>query len=44
MTDANGNGMIMPVTPYYGNGFGGGDGMFGGNSAWWVIILLILFG
>lgn len=39
MTDANGN-MVMPVAPFYGNG---GNDMFGGNGAWWIIILL-LFG
>lgn len=38
MTTEN-NGMYMPVAPAYG----GGDGMFGGNGAWWIIILL-LFG
>lgn len=40
MTD--GNNMIMPVAP---TGFGGGYGgdMFG-NSAWWIIILLIFGG
>ena len=39
MTTEN-NGMYMPVAPAYG---GGGDGMFGGNGAWWIIVLL-LFG
>ena len=38
MTD--GTNMYMPVAPA-GNGYG--DGMFGGNGAWWIIILL-LFG
>ena len=33
------NSMYMPVTPAYG-----GDGMFGGNSAWWIIILLLFGG
>lgn len=41
MYSENGNQMVMPVAPYYGNG--GGDGMFGANGAWWIIILL-LFG
>lgn len=41
MTSENGN-MIMPVGPYMGNGYGGD--MFGGNSAWWIIILLIFGG
>lgn len=40
MTSENGN-MYMPVAPAYGGM--GGDGMFGGNGAWWIIILL-LFG
>ena len=35
-----GTNMYMPVAPA-GNGYG--DGMFGGNGAWWIIILL-LFG
>lgn len=40
MTDANGN-MVMPVAPYGGgSGFGG----FGGDNAWWIIILLIFMG
>lgn len=34
----NGN-MYMPVAPAYG-----GNDMFGGNSAWWIIILLIFGG
>lgn len=34
------NGMVMPVAPYAG-GYGGD--LFGGNGAWWIIILL-LFG
>lgn len=37
----NGNQMVMPVAPYYG---GGNDGMFGGNGAWWIIILLAVLG
>lgn len=40
MTGEN-NGMYMPVAPAYG-GYGGD--MFGGNSAWWIIILLIFGG
>ena len=39
MTSEN-NGMYMPVAPAYG---GFGNDMFGGNGAWWIIILL-LFG
>ena len=33
----NGNGMVMPVGPMYGNG--GGFGGFGGDG-WWVILFL----
>ena len=40
MTDSTS--MYMPVAPAYANG-GCGD-MFGGNSAWWIIILLIFGG
>lgn len=42
MTSEN-NGMYMPVVP---QGFGGGFGndMFGGNGAWFILILLALFG
>lgn len=36
----NGN-MYMPVGPV---GYGGGDGMFGGQGAWWIIILLAVLG
>ena len=37
----NGNGTqtVMPVQPYGGNGYGGD--FFGGNGAWWLIILLL---
>lgn len=42
MTGEN-NGMYMPVVPQYG-GMGGGDGFFGGNGAWFILILLALFG
>lgn len=38
MTNEN-NGMYMPVAPAYG-----GDNMFGGNGAWWIIILLAVLG
>lgn len=37
----NGVGTYMPVVPQ-GNGYG--DGMFGGNGAWWIIILLAVLG
>lgn len=37
--DNNGNGLVMPVSPmnYGGNGFG-----FGGDGAWWLIVLLLI--
>lgn len=37
------NGMVMPVTPMYGNGGGNGFG-FGGESGWWIILLFVLLG
>lgn len=40
LTDGNGNGMVMPVTPY--GGFGGNG--FGNDSGWWIILLFILLG
>ena len=43
MMSENGNNMVMPVVPQgYGGGYGGD--MFGGNWAWWIIILLIFGG
>ena len=43
MTGENG-GMYMPVTPAYG-GFGNGsDSFLGGSGAWFVLILLAMFG
>lgn len=38
--NGNGNGLVMPVAPMYGNG-GFGNGGFGGDWGW--IILLLLF-
>lgn len=40
LTD-EGNGMVMPVAPMYGNG-GFGNG-FGGDG-WWILLLLLAFG
>lgn len=37
--ETNGNGMVMPVAPMYGNGGGFGNG-FGGDG-WWIILLLL---
>ena len=39
LTEENGGGMVMPVSPMYGNS---GNG-FGGDWAW-IVILLLLFG
>lgn len=38
LTDENGSGMVMPVSPMYG-----GNGGFGGfgNDGWWIILLLL---
>ena len=38
LTDENGNGMVMPVAPMYGN-----NGGFGGDWSSWIILFL-LFG
>lgn len=38
------NNMVMPVSPMYGNGGGFGSGMFGGDGAWWLLILFLLIG
>ena len=35
------NGMVMPVAPMYGGGFGGGMGGFGGDWGWLILLLLI---
>lgn len=35
----NGNGMVMPVGPMYGNG--GGNGWFGDGGLFWIIILFL---
>ena len=32
--------MYMPVAPAYGGGYGNG-GLFGGDGAWWIIVLLL---
>ncbi len=40
LTDDNGNGMVMPVTPM-GN-YGGSCGGFGDGDGWWIILLFIL--
>ena len=38
----NGNAnFTMPVSPMYGGNSGFGNGFFGGDAAWWLIILLL---
>ena len=37
LTSENG-GMVMPVGPMYGNG--GFGGAWGGDGAWWIILLI----
>lgn len=44
LTDGNGGDMIMPVTPMYGGGNGGGFGNFGGDWGWIILLLLIAGG
>ena len=43
LTDENGGtGMVMPVAPMYGGGYGNnGGGFFGGDLAWIILLLLI---
>ena len=42
LTDENGSGMVMPVTPMYG---GNGNSGFGWGGDWaWIILLLVLCG
>lgn len=41
LTDDNGNGMVMPVTPI-GNYGSGGCGGFGDGDGWWIVLLFIL--
>lgn len=46
LTDGDSNGMVMPVAPMYGGGFGGNNGWgnnFGGDWGW-IILLLLLAG
>ena len=39
LESGDGNGMVMPVAPMYGGGYGNGFGGFGGDG-WWVILFL----
>ena len=44
LTDYN-NGMVMPVSPMYSGGFGGGMGGIGFGGDWaWILLLLVLGG
>ena len=41
----NGNGFYMPVAPAYMGGYGNGSGFgFGGDGAWWLLLLVLLGG
>lgn len=42
-SEENGNEMVMPVAPMYGNGGGNGFG-FGGDWAWIILLLLLGWG
>lgn len=37
-----GNGMVMPVAPFYGGGYGNSFG--NGDGSWWILLLFILLG
>ena len=39
--EGTGNGFYMPVAPAYGGGYGNGNGFFGGDWAWILLLLLI---
>lgn len=43
LTDENGTGMVMPVTPMYGGNQGGFGNGFGGDG-WWILLLFLLIG
>lgn len=42
-TENGNNGMVMPVAPMYGGGYGntGGFGFDNGNGAWWILLFFI---
>lgn len=40
ISDENGTGMVMPVAPMYGGGYGNGMGGFGGDWGWIILLLL----
>lgn len=42
LTDNTNSAFYMPVAPAYGGGYGnGGNGLFGGDLAWLILILLV---
>lgn len=41
-TDEGGNGMVMPVAPMYGGGYGNGGGFGMDGNGWWIVLLFIL--
>ena len=41
LTDNSNTGFYMPVQPAYGGGYGNGSGLFGGDLAWLILILLV---
>lgn len=43
LTDENGTGMVMPVSPMYGGNQGGFGNGFGGDG-WWILLLFLLIG
>lgn len=44
LTDENGSGMVMPVSPMYGGGNGGFGSGFGGDWGWIILLLLVAGG
>lgn len=42
-TNNNGNGYAYPFIPFYGNGYGSGNGFFGSDGIWGIILLALLF-
>ena len=44
LTDGDGNGMVMPVSPMYGGGNGGFGGFGNGDWAWIILLLLLGWG
>lgn len=42
--DGNSNGMVMPVSPLYGGGYGNNGFGFGGDGIWGGLLLGLLFG